>query len=123
MAESRFDVPVLCLLSIHQGDSALVVGCGIGGKDRVAQTVAGVHFIGNSGFSEDGQVDVLRLECPTNWNEAAVPAILDVVSGQIEAWWAFGRLLLLGHTLERRSTVMVGIMIPAVWGPNGWCLW
>jgi hypothetical protein len=85
VSNEGLQMPVLGLVSVGEGDAPLVAcGC-VCGKDVIAKAGSRVNVIWDVCFCEYGQVNVLGLQRPADRDEAAIPAVLDIVSGQFEA--------------------------------------
>jgi hypothetical protein len=88
-------MPIGGLLALHESNAPLITGGCIGGEDAVPEAGSRMDLVWYPGLSEEGQVDVLGLQRPADQDEAAVPAVLDVVRGQFKARGAGLWLLLL----------------------------
>jgi hypothetical protein len=109
MANEGLHMPVLGLLAVSEGDAPLVAcGC-VCGKDIVAEAGSCVDFIWDACFCEYGQVNVLGLQRPADWDEAAVPAVLDIVGGQFEARGVLLRFVLVleGQPMQRCEVILM----------------
>ena len=77
MPAGGFNAPSSGGLSAHKGDTALIGGCRVGGKDRVALATAGMNGSSrrNAHLSKDSNIDILDSEVAYGRLKAAVPRV------------------------------------------------